>query len=638
MPHPPRIRSLLEQLPAWDERPLQQLVKAMAWVAGAALALAIVHNLAYDSTLPALICALALFPTAVLAQPDCPLPSTRRAIVLSATLITAVGAILVTAPDGNRDVTIMTLPAVLLVAALTVNTFAYAVLAVLTILMVIVIGCLEILGLKAGHAPALTGWRSLLDVVMVLAGCATAARLVSASLLQALRRLHLETLVNAQTGLPNRLALERVANDFLGGETAGSVLAIAIRRLESLDSTFGHAFGDAVIRHAAAIIAAHTGNDCFAGRWGENTFILLCRHPQGADTPRRCAHDIRDELRKAHLIDGVEVHLDADCGACTASESRLRLRPRERIERALIALDEARRSGNDVLTEYDESLSQRISAEYRYESALRQAIENDRVQMVYQPILTADGQQVIALEALLRLTGEDTLPVPTNEAIALAEASGLIHRLGRTILRAVLADIAGWRRAGASPLPTAVNFSALQLARPGIDHALAGYLAEHGLGPEALIAEVTESAFTADNDTLSALEGSGVPLAIDDFGVGYSTLARLLDMPAELIKFDSSLIHGAEHSAAGHEFLRRTVHLAHATGARVLIEGVESATQAVIAAGLGCYAVQGFWYAKPMPADAIPAFLATRDIADFRPRHPRDRRAAASRQPAPNLN
>ena len=102
----------------------------------------------------------------------------------------------------------------------------------------------------------------------------------------------------------------------------------------------------------------------------------------GKGTAARCAHDIRDELRKAHLIDGVEVHLDADCGACTASESRLRLRPRERIERALIALDEARRSGNDVLTEYDESLSQRISAEYRYESALRQAIENDRVQMV----------------------------------------------------------------------------------------------------------------------------------------------------------------------------------------------------------------------------------------------------------------
>ncbi|MFA7293423.1 MAG: bifunctional diguanylate cyclase/phosphodiesterase [Rhodocyclaceae bacterium] len=621
--------SLHPALPAWDEAPLQLLVKGMARIGCAVLVFGIIQNILSDTTMRAMVCTFALFPTAALALPNCPLPYTTRALLLSGTLTATISALILIGHEGTRDVSMMALPAVTLIASLTIKRLPFILLTAATLGLVLFVGVLEISGHEALSLPQRPGWRHLASLCILLAGFAVMTRMIANKLLDTLRRLHFETLINSQTGLPNRNALEQVAARFLQGSSgsSGSVIALSPQRLDSLDSMFGHTFGDAVLRHAASIIGRTASNKCIAGHWGENTFVLLIAPAASSEpettagSPAAMAQEIRLQLRQPHMIDGVAIHLDAHCGLCTGSSTGFS--PLERIERALIALDEAKRRSTDAVIEYREEYSQRIALEYRYENALRQAIERKCVRMDYQPILAAEDGKVIALEALLRLSGDDQQPIPALAAIQLAEASGLIHRLGQTIVHAVLADITCWRGSGTPLLPVSINFSALQLTQPELADDLAACLAEHQLGPAAIIAEVTETAATSDDNalaqTLATLAQSGVALAIDDFGSGYASLTRLLDVPAELIKFDCSLIHSAAASSEAHEFLRRTVHLAHSTQARVLIEGIETAAQAKLVNELGCFAVQGYWYAKPMPANAIPAFLADREIACFQP-------------------
>lgn len=600
-------------LPAFDDAPLQRLVKGIARVACALLGFGFVHHLVYDNTLLSMVCLFAVFPTFILALPSCPLPSNQRPLILSATLVAVTCVLLIVKGNGAHGNSIIALPAVLLIAALTIDRFHYTVLVAITLLLLVAIDA----------ATAATRWFDLLNILAILAACAVTMRLVAGSLLKTLHSQHRETLTNAQTGLPNRRALERAANTFLldDADKVGSVLALSIKRLDTLDRTFGHAFGDQVLQHAARIVGDHASDDCIVGRWGENTFILLVRHPDLLNQLEDIAHAIQDALRKRQRIGGVDIILGACCGLCSGTGEPLP--PADRIERALIAMDEAQAIGGDAIVEYSELLSHRISQEFRYETAVRQAIESTGVGMAYQPILDATTGQVIALEALLRLSDSEGKPVPAFEAVQLAETSGLIHQLGQTILRSVFTDIANWELAGVKTVPISVNFSALQLADAHTVDTLKTSLVEYGLAPAAIIVEVTESAATSnDNDlaqSLAALNVLGVPLAIDDFGAGYSSIVRLLQTPAELIKFDSTLIQGAAKSSKALEFLRRTVHLAHSTKARILIEGVETQAQAEIINELGCYAVQGYWYAKPMPADAVPGFLGSRAIAEFIP-------------------
>lgn len=629
MEQEPRLPGLSDHqaLPPWDDLPLQNLVKGMATVACVVLLAAAVHGLIYDAPLPTIISLLTFFPVLILALPSCPLPSSQRSLLLSITLITAIGATLVIGRDGSQSVGILALPAVLLIAATTSSFRGYVLLATTTLTMISLISTFEILGFKDTALPPDEIRRRLLITLPLLAGCAVVVRLVAGTLVKTLHRMHVDTLTDLQTSLPNRRALEivadqqRPATDSRGMRT---VLAISIQRLDSLKSLFGYPFGDAVLRHAAEIISAHASPDCFVGRWSNNVFLLLIRHRAASDLPTLCARDIQQSLRAAHLIEGVEVHLDAHCGISFDFEGTLD--PSEQIEQALITLDEARQGGADALAEYSDNLSQRIAAEYRYETAIRQAIDKDRVKMAYQPIFTVDGRQVVAVEALMRLCDDEGQLIPAGEAISLAETSGLIHRLGRTILRAILDDIRNWGEYGTPRLPVLVNFSAHQLAEPDMVETLTNNLTAHQLGPGALIVEFTETAAAASDvsltESLRSLHQAGIPLAIDDFGAGYSSLLRLLELPAALIKFDSALIHRAGQSEMAREFLHHASHLAHSTGASVLIEGVETEAQAIIAEDLGCFAVQGYWYAKPMASEEIPAYLATQQLAPFRIKTP----------------
>jgi EAL domain-containing protein (putative c-di-GMP-specific phosphodiesterase class I) len=190
----------------------------------------------------------------------------------------------------------------------------------------------------------------------------------------------------------------------------------------------------------------------------------------------------------------------------------------------------------------------------------------------------------------------------------------LIHRLGDVILDSVLNDIRRWRRASESLLPVSINFSGLQMSRPGFAENLLERLRQYELPGNALILEITETAAISGDaqlaETLATLSAAGVLIALDDFGAGHSSLHRLCEIPADIIKFDRSLIENIGDSERARLFLRKTVELVRVSHPFILLEGIDDLGQAGQVPDMGCHAVQGFWYARPMPADAVPEYLA----------------------------
>ena len=246
--------------------------------------------------------------------------------------------------------------------------------------------------------------------------------------------------------------------------------------------------------------------------------------------------------------------------------------------------------------------------------------------MHYQPFLSQPDGHVIAMEALLRLRSPDGQPLSALSAIALAEASGLIHRLSEVILESVLDDIRRWQKDNDVLLPVSVNFSGLQMSRPGFAEALLDQLHQHNLPGNTLILEITETAAISGDaqlaETLATLSSAGVLIALDDFGAGHSSLHRLCEIPADIIKFDRSLIEHIGDSERARLFLRKTIELVRVSHPFILLEGIDDPGQAGQVPEMGCHAVQGFWYARPMPADAVPAYIAGQKIGDALQRCP----------------
>jgi EAL domain-containing protein (putative c-di-GMP-specific phosphodiesterase class I) len=196
----------------------------------------------------------------------------------------------------------------------------------------------------------------------------------------------------------------------------------------------------------------------------------------------------------------------------------------------------------------------------------------------------------------------------------------LIHRLGDVILDSVLNDIRRWRQARESLLPVSINFSGLQMSRPGFAESLLERLRQYELPGNALILEITETAAISGDaqlaETLATLSAAGVLIALDDFGAGHSSLHRLCEIPADIIKFDRSLIENIGDSERARLFLRKTVELVRVSHPFILLEGIDDLGQAGQVPEMGCHAVQGFWYARPMPADAVPEYLAGCQLGD----------------------
>ena len=289
-----------------------------------------------------------------------------------------------------------------------------------------------------------------------------------------------------------------------------------------------------------------------------------------------------------------------------------------------IAMLEAKRAGGARQQVFETAMRERAERRAGIEAELRQAIVEEQLFVVYQPVvgLLPDGgtDHAAGVEALVRWRHPVRGIVPPVDFIAVAEECGLIGAVGDFVLERSCRDFMDWRaRLGrGAPRLIAVNLSRAQLGQPGWIDTVRRILRDSGMPPEALQLEVTESLAAQDHDTqarLHELKALGIQLALDDFGTGYSSLSSLHLLPVDTVKIDRSFVSQADTSAHHRVLIEATVKVAQSLGMKTVAEGIETASQADVVRALRCAKGQGYFYSRPLPSAELLAWLAGHEEA-----------------------
>jgi EAL domain-containing protein (putative c-di-GMP-specific phosphodiesterase class I) len=305
----------------------------------------------------------------------------------------------------------------------------------------------------------------------------------------------------------------------------------------------------------------------------------------------------------------VLLEVEASIGVAVFPEHGMTVDPLMQHADIAMYLAKEARSGVEVYEpERDEHSADRLGML----AGLRHAIDAGQLVLHYQPKVSLPGGVVTGVEALVRWHHPTRGLVPPDDFIPLAETSGLMHRLTACVIDQALAQVAAWRAVGLR-VPVAVNVSARDLHGGELVGTVERGLARYGLPPDCLRLELTERVLTADStrvrETLAELERLDVPLSLDDFGTGYHSMVMLTRLPVSEVKVDRSFVARMEMADEDRSIVRSIIELAHSLGLHTVAEGVETEAEWASLRGLGCDSAQGFYVARPMPAEQATAWL-----------------------------
>lgn len=427
------------------------------------------------------------------------------------------------------------------------------------------------------------------------------------------KSLRLEMFNDSLTGLLNRAGFSDQLEHLLDGAEPGShaVLIIDLMRFSRINESIGAVSGDELlITVARRLLSALRGGDLIA-RTGGDEFGLLVRVEKGADEALAIAERINAVLATPCRLSELEIRVGCAIG-CAVLEADCD--GDELIRRAQFAVKRAKTSGQTEV--YQPREFNRARHQFTIETALRRAIEAERLRLGFQPVIDLSTGALKGFEALARWREEEA-DVPPSTFIPVAEESGLIVPLGRWALDAALKTLVDWDAAAGGPLDVsiAVNVSAIQIARDDIAQAVSEGLARHRLPGKRLTLELTESSIVNDPDratrAMRALKALDATLALDDFGTGYSNLAYLQRLPIDILKIDQSFVSGMLASKDNLAIVRAVLSLAQALGLETTAEGVETVELARTLAALGCTNAQGYHYAPPLEPDQAFEFICS---------------------------
>lgn len=437
------------------------------------------------------------------------------------------------------------------------------------------------------------------------------------------------------TGLPNRLALRdrigvALARSARSHQT-GALLLVDIVAFKAINDTLGHHTGDSVLQELSRRMVAQARAADTVARYGGNGFVLLLEDAAEADV-REAAKRVLGITAEPLRLPEAQVRIELTLGVCLfpahGDDAETLLR---RVE---IAMYSARNAGHAVdfyATGLDESHLRRLSLL----NELTAALEQDQMEIYYQPKMDLRTRQVRQAEALVRWLHPTRGVVAPDEFISLAEQSGLIGQLTQLVLRKVIRQMRHWSSLGIE-LAVSVNVSALDVTEEGFADRVLELLREHGVLPTQLTLEMTESTVIRDvnltRDVMKRLRNAGVHFSIDDFGTGYSSLAQLRSLPLHELKIDKSFVLNLTTSQEDVLIVRSTIELAHNMGLVVCAEGVESEGAAALLLSLNCDIGQGFCFSRPVPAGAFVEWLTRHELG---PAATGQSRAAGSAIPLP---
>ncbi len=426
------------------------------------------------------------------------------------------------------------------------------------------------------------------------------------------------------TRLPNRtLLLERL--DVALAETSSSddqvaLLFVDLDRFKQVNDTLGHTAGDQLLIEAAARITSVLRPNDLVARLGGDEFVILCAGIPDEQQAIAAAHRISATIeRQPFILGGVDVSVTASIGIALSSGSVAghEVAHAEAILRdADAAMYRAKDLGRARLEVFDENMRRRSAQRLTLTDQLTVGIETGAIEVHYQPCVDLKTGRVTSVEALARWRHPDRGILAPAEFIQLAEETGLIVGLGLMVLSQACVQAHEWELEFGSAMPQVhVNLSARQLTASNLPDLVSGVLDDTGLTPDRLCLEITESVLMDDAETvletLARLKRIGVTLAIDDFGTGYSSLSYLRRFPVDILKIDHSFVDVLGPDPEDSTIVEAILALAHTLDLRAIAEGVETEDQVLRLRKLGCGGAQGYYFARPAPADALSSLIAS---------------------------
>ena len=415
------------------------------------------------------------------------------------------------------------------------------------------------------------------------------------------------------TNLPNRRQLFQRLNDMLDAAGTGqplashiAVLFLDLDNFKTVNDTLGHEFGDRVLTEIGGRLRDVAGDSGFIARLGGDEFTLVFTYSGDATEVERHAEHLVASFQRPLLIERREVCVGVSCGVAMFPEHG---RDATSLLRAAdVALFRAKELGRNRLCVHDPSMLVQASNRFRVEQALRKAIEGGELVLHYQPQVCLGRRRTIAVEALLRWKRSDNQIVAAGEFIEIAEQSGLMLDLNDWILETAAEAVSRWRREGWPDARVAINVSAQQFLAGNFPIDIERLLARHGLPPESIELELTETMLQTGAVTVEALHGLrllNVDTALDDFGTGFSSLTSIERLPLSRVKLDRSVIAGIDSNPRSAAIVHSIIGLCRNLGLQVTIEGVERPAQLDFLAACGEVSIQGFLVARPVEASAI---------------------------------
>jgi diguanylate cyclase (GGDEF)-like protein/PAS domain S-box-containing protein len=429
------------------------------------------------------------------------------------------------------------------------------------------------------------------------------------------------------TGLPNRLLfvdlLDRaIARTQRRQDEQFAILILGLDRFKAVSNSLGPLTADRLLvavagRLQAALAVPDSGLQpqprVTLARLGGDEFTILLEEIVDASDAVRLAESLRSTLQEPFDIDGHQVFTSAAVGITVSTTGYVR--PEDVLQDAAIALHRAKGEAATACELFDPAMRERAVGRLQMETDLRNAIDRQEFEVVYQPIIALTTGRISGFEALARWRHPERGLISPIEFIPVAEDTGLIRQLGRIILVESCRRMVDWqaRLGPKAPVIMCVNVSSRQLAQLDLADEIEAVMRETGLESSWLKLEITESAFITDvwaaEATLRRMQGLGVEWSLDDFGTGYSSLSYLHRLQADTVKIDRSFVSRMGGDPHGSEMVRAIVGLAHNLGMDVVAEGVESVGQLSQLLAIGCEYAQGFYFSKPVTAVAAEALI-----------------------------
>lgn len=413
------------------------------------------------------------------------------------------------------------------------------------------------------------------------------------------------------TGLPNKSALYENGPRILELHHTAALLFIDIDYFKYVNDTMGHEFGDRLIVKVSERLVTLVGSRGEVYLFGGDEFIVLLHSTENRQSIMSVASQIVAGFKNAIEMDDSLLHISLSIGISTYPEHGSNII--DLLKRADIAMYKAKEAGKGQMIFFDQPLNDTFTERMNIEKQLYHALDNNELEVFYQPQIDLGLNRVTGLEALLRWNSPVLGMVPPDKFIKIAEDSHLIIPLGAWVLRTACTFLKSLHDQGLSHLTMSVNISMLQLLQSDFNELVLSTLQASGLAPEYLELEITESVLVESYEYVSSklteLRAEGIKIALDDFGTGYSSLSYLTHMPISTLKIDKSFIDSIQTGTNPAVLVEQIIMIGKRMNMCVIAEGVEQTIQLDYLQEQGCDKIQGYLFSKAQSAQSVNELL-----------------------------